>query len=219
MPSEKYTTYLSRTAQLHETVARHRGSLQIPNHPRFVLSFKAGCLSLELAAGTLRLVQEGNVSAAMALIRPQFECLVRGMWLLYAASDDWILMLSQPLTVETAKQGNKAPMLKDMLEALSKRTEPPLKFMVQQLNQFQEQGKVVLNSFTHGGMIPLARVGAGYPEWMVVNAIQNSNGVVTIAAQLLSVLTGDERNMAPVRQMFEDFQDCVRFERSSFEQQ
>lgn len=217
MPSEKYTTYLARTAQLHETVARHRNSLQIPKHPRVVLSFKAGCLSLELAAGTLRLAHEGNVSAAMALIRPQFECLVRGMWLLYAADDDWILKLSQPLTVETAKQGNKAPMLKDMLEALSKRTEPPLRFMVQQLNQFQEQGKVVLNSFTHGGMVPLARVGEGYPEWMVVNALQNSNGVVSISAQLLTVLTGDERNMAPVRTLFEDFQDVLTFERSSFE--
>lgn len=136
---------------------------------------------------------------------------------MYIASDDWIQTLSQPLTVETAKQGNKAPMLKEMLESLGTRTEPPLQFTVRQLHEFHELGKVVLNSFTHGGMVPLARVGSGYPEWLVLNAVQNSNGVVALAAQLLTVLTGDERNMVPVRQLYEDFQDCLKFERSSFE--
>jgi hypothetical protein len=217
MTSTKYSTFISRTAQLHEAVGMHTSRLQIQNHPRAILSFKAGCLSLELAAGTLRLVQEANVSAAFALVRPQFECVVRGMWLLYMASDEWIEKLSQPLTKETAKQGNKAPMLKEMLESLGTRTEPPLQFTVRQLQEFHELGKVVLNSFTHGGMIPLARVGAAYPEWMVLNAIQNSNGVVALATQLLSVLTGDPRNMEPVRQLYEDFQDCLKFERSSFD--
>ncbi|MFN7881462.1 MAG: DUF6988 family protein [bacterium] len=216
MPSEKYTTYLSRTAQLHKAVARHRDSLEIQNHPRVILSFKSGCLSLELAAGTLRLAQDGNVSSAMALIRPQFESVVRGMWLLYSASDDWIAKLSQPLTVEAAKEGNKAPMLKQMLEDLSKQTDARLRFMVRQLQEFQELGKVVLNSFTHGGMVPLARIGDTYPEWMVMNAMQNSNGVVAISAQLLSVLTADERNMVPVRKLYDDFQDCFKFERDSF---
>jgi hypothetical protein len=216
LPSKQYHDYLSRTGQLHQAVARHRAALEIPDHPRCVLSFKAGCLSLELASGALRLAQERNVSAAMALIRPQFESIVRGMWLLYSADENWIEVLSQPLTVETLKAGNKAPMLKEMLDALSKRDEPPLQFMIQQLKEFQEAGRVVLNSFTHGGMVPLARVGEVYPEWIVVNAFQNSNGVVTIAAQLLTVLTGDPRKMDPVRRMFEDFRDCLAFEKSSF---
>ena len=217
MTSSKYSTYLARTAQLHEAVAKHTSRLQIQNHPRVVLSFKAGFLSLELAAGTLRLVQEANVSAALALVRPQFESLVRGMWLMYIADKDWIDKLSQPLTTETAKEGNKAPMLKEMLESLGTRTEPPLQFTVRQLQEFHELGKVVLNSFTHGGMVPLARVGAAYPEWLVLNAVQNSNGVVALATQLLTVLTGDERNMVPVLQLYEDFQDCLKFERASFE--
>jgi len=217
MTSAKYSAFLSRTAQFHEAVATHTSRLQIHDHSRTILGFKAGCLSLELASGTLRLAQEANVSAALALVRPQFECLVRGMWLTYIASDEWIEKLSQPLTRETAKQGNKAPMLREMLDSLGTRTEPPLQFTIRQLQEFHELGKVVLNSFTHGGMIPLARVGAAYPEWMVLNAIQNSNGVVALATQLLSVLTGDPRTMKPVRQLYEDFQDCLKFERSSFD--
>jgi hypothetical protein len=55
------------------------------------------------------------------------------MWLTYIADDGWIQTLSEPLTVETAKQGNKAPMLKEMLDGLSTRTEPPLRFTVRQL--------------------------------------------------------------------------------------
>ena len=216
MTSSKYSTFLARTAQFHEAVGLHASRLQISDHPRLILSFKAGCLSLELAAGTLRLMQEGNVSAALALVRPQFECVVRGMWLFYMASDEWIEKLSQPLTSASAKQGNKAPMLKEMLDSLGTRTEPPLKFTVRQLQEFHELGKVVLNSFTHGGMIPLARVGTGYPEWMALNAMQNSNGVVALTTQLLSVLTGDQRSMEPVTQLYEEFQDCLKFERTSF---
>lgn len=217
MSSTNYSTFLERTAQLHEFVDTHCLSLQIPGHPRIILSHKAGYLSLQLAAGVLRLVQDGNVTAAMALIRPQFECLVRGMWLMYAASDEWIEKLSHPLTVASAKKGSGSPMLAKMLDALGKATEPRLQFMVQQLQGFHENGKVVLNSFTHGGMVPLARIGMGYSESMVLGAMQNSNGVLTLACQLLTVLTGRPENMEPIYRMYEEFEDCVKFERSKFD--
>lgn len=217
MTSSKYSTFLARTAQLHEAVGTHCLGLQIPGYPRVILSDKAGRLSLQLAAGALRLVQDGNVYAAMALMRPQFECLVRGMWLMYVASDDWIEKLSHPLTEASAKKGSGAPMLAKMLDGLGKTTEPRLQFMVRQLQEFHEKGKVVLNSFTHGGMVPLARVGAGYSESMVLGAMQNSNGVLTLSCQLLTVLTGQQENMAPVYRMYDEFEDCVKFERTKFE--
>lgn len=216
MASSNYSAFLTRTAQLHEAVEAHCLGLQIPGHPRIVLSYKAGCLSLQLAAGVLRLVQDSNVFAAMALIRPQFECLVRGMWLMYAASDEWIEKLSHPLTEASAKKGSGSPMLAKMLDALGKATEPRLQFMVQQLEKFNENGKAVLNSFTHGGMVPLARIGTGYSESMVLGAVQNSNGVLTLACQLLTVLTGQPENMAPVYRMYDEFEDCVKFERGEF---
>lgn len=217
MASSKYSAFLARTAQLHEAVGTHCLGLQIPGYPRVILSYKAGRLSLQLAAGALRLVQDGNVYAAMALIRPQFECLVRGMWLMYAASDEWIEKLSHPLTETSAKNGSGSPMLAKMLESLGKATEPRLLFMVQQLQEFHELGKAVLNSFTHGGMVPLAHAGAGYSESMVLGAMQNSNGVLTLSCQLLTVLTGKPENMVPVYRMYDEFEDCVKFERNKFE--
>lgn len=217
MASAEYSTFLARTAQLHEAVGEHCLGLQIPGRPRIVLSYKACRLSLQLAAGALRLAQENNVSAAMALIRPQFECLVRGMWLMYVASDDWIEKLSRPLTADSAKKGSGAPMLSKMLDALGKATEPRLQFMVQQLQSFHENGKVVLNSFVHGGMVPLARADGGYSESMVLVAIQNSSGALILACQLLTALTGKPENMGPVHRMFDEFEDCLKFERGSFE--
>lgn len=217
MTDSDYSTYLSRIAQLQRAVWAHVSELQIPGHPRLVLSFKAGSLSLQLANGAFRLIQARSVFPAIALIRPQFECLVRGVWLRYTADDVWIEKLSQPLTEESAKRGSQSPMLSEMLRSFDAEPHPKFQHFVNQLREFHEMGKTVLNSFTHGGMVPLARVGVEYPEWMVRTAIQNSTNVLVLTGQLLSILTCEPKNMEPIAQLYDDFQDCLKFERVSFD--
>jgi len=45
-----------------------------------------------------------------------------------------------------------------------------------------------LNSYVHGGIHPLQRHGAGYPEQLMKGIIKSSNGLLTMAA----ILTGNE---------------------------
>jgi hypothetical protein len=70
-------------------------------------------------------VGQGLLLFAYALLRPQFKCLVRGVWLLHAASDASVAKLAQPLSLESAKHADDAPMLAEMLKQSDKAPDSP----------------------------------------------------------------------------------------------
>tara|TARA_R110001583_G_scaffold165276_2_gene317814 strand:+ start:19327 stop:19617 length:291 start_codon:yes stop_codon:yes gene_type:complete len=76
---------LDRTAEFHEAVHQHVGELLPVPEPRFLTAFQSGLLSLEHALSAFMLFQHGLCPSAIALARPQYESLVRGVWLLHAA--------------------------------------------------------------------------------------------------------------------------------------
>lgn len=66
-----------------------------------------------------------------------------------------------------------------------------------------------MNSYAHGGLHPLARTVTGYPEELTYDVVRNSNAVVALTTQLASILSGDSRNMDPVRRFHVEFADCL----------
>jgi len=75
---------------------------------RFTIAFQAGVLSIEHAIAALVLIDNELNASGYVLFRPQFETLVRGVWLLHAASDIWIEKLNEPLTIESARRRTQA---------------------------------------------------------------------------------------------------------------
>ncbi len=208
MTDEKLHRLLDRTAQFHTEVQRHVQSLLSAPDERFVAAFQSGLLSLEHALSTLMLVDQGLFSSAIALTRPQFESLVRGVWLLHAASDSWVAKLSEPLTMETAKRANEGLGLADMLNELEAHPDAPAP-IVAQLREYKEVTWKAMNSYAHGGLHPLSRTMTGYPPQLIYDVIRNSNAVVALTAQLQSILSGVAENMQPVREMHEHFADVL----------
>ncbi|WP_425125954.1 DUF6988 family protein [Burkholderia anthina] len=137
----------------------------------------------------------------------QYESLVRGIWLLYAASENRVARLSVPLTEENARRANDGRMLADMLKELDTSDAPTS--LLEQVKNYRDVAWKALNSYTHGGLHPLARTVSGYPPQLTIDVLKNSNGLTCIAAQLASVLSGDPENMQPVRQLHIDFADCI----------
>lgn len=76
-------------------------------------------------------------ASAIALLRPQYESLVRGIWLLYAASDNWVEKLSEPLTMESAKRANEGLRLAEMLNQLESHTAMP-KLIMESLLDYKD---------------------------------------------------------------------------------
>ena len=208
MTEEKLLQLIERTAAFHERVQQHVQTLTPYPDVRFITAFQSGLLSLEHAVSALVLFEQGLFSSAIALTRPQFESLVRGIWLLHAASENWVTKLSEPLTMESAKRANEGEGLAEMLKQLEANPDAPAG-IVAQLREFKEVAWKAMSSYTHGGLHPLSRTMNGYPAQLIYDVIRNGNAVVALSAQLLAILSGNPQNMAPVRQMHTDFMDIL----------
>ena len=208
MTDEELNQLLGRTAGFHEAVQTHVGTLAPHPGRRFLVAFQSGMLSLEHAISSLVLFEHGLVSSAISLTRPQFESLVRGVWLLHAASSNWVEKLSEPLTIESAKRANEGIGLAEMLKQLESHPDAPAP-IVRQLQEYKEVTWKAMNSYAHGGIHPLARTMTGCPVQLAYDVIRNSNAVVALTAQLLSILTGEPKNMQPVRKLHVEFADVL----------
>ena len=205
---EELTALLDRTGAFQEAVHAHVSDLIPVEERRYLVAFQAGLLSLEHATGAFVLICQGLFPSAYSLMRPQYESLVRGIWLMHAASDTWVEKLGEPLTSESAKRANEGPMLAEMLKGLEKSKNAPAP-IVAQLKEYRDVTWKALNSYAHGGLHPLSRTLAGYPSQLTYDVVRNSNAVVALATQLVSILSGDPRNMEPVRQLHIEYSDCL----------
>jgi len=200
--------FLDRTAHFHLAVTSHVAGLIPVGGTRCSIAFQAAVLSLEHAAASLLLIRGAFFPSAFSLMRPQYESLVRGVWLLYASSETWVAKLSEPLTLENAKRANEGLGLADMLKELESSMQSP-KPIVEQLKEYKNAAWKAMNSYAHGGLHPLSRTLSGYPVQLTVDAVRNSNAIVALAGQLASILTGDASNMAPVKTFHTEFADCL----------
>ena len=61
----------------------------------------------------------------------------------------------------------------------------------------------------HGGIHPLRRHAEGYPLYLILRILENSNALSTMAGMTLAILTGDERITKPMSKIQHDFADCL----------
>lgn len=199
---------LARTVDLHQAAHELVDGFEPYPELRFELAFQSGLLSMEHATAAMLLMQSEMPASAISLLRPQFESLVRGMWLKFAATESQVEKLSMPLTVETARRGDDLPMLADMLKRLEGVPEAP-KHIVAQLQGYKDITWKALNSYTHGGIHPLSKFVTGYPPKLVYDSLCNSNGILLMATQMLCILTGVPENQPHWRKLVDEYSDCV----------
>ena len=204
---EKLDQALGRSDELHAAVLELVDSFEPYPGLRFELAFQSGTLSMEHATSAMLLMHADMPASAIALLRPQFESLVRAFWLMYSASETQVEKLSMPLTLETAKRGDDLPMMAEMLKRLEASPEAP-KHVVAQLKAYKDVAWKALNSFTHGGIHPLSKFVTGYAPKLVFDSLCNSNGIFMMTAQMLCILTGAPANQTRWRKLIDEFKDC-----------
>jgi hypothetical protein len=201
---------LRRSAELHAAAVTCMSESTPTDHPRVISSYQCALMSVEQAAGALALLTIGMPNAAMALFQPQFETLIRGVWLLEAADEKWVRQYHEPSSEESPRPADEAPGVKAMFEELVKREDPRVNDIVEHLDEYRAQSLRALNSVTHGGMHPMSRSGTGYPTTVVDNVVRCANGLVCYAAQMAALISTDaEANLILVRVLHRDFQDCL----------
>jgi hypothetical protein len=151
-------------------------------------------------------------NSGAAVLRLQYEALLRAAWLLYGASPSHIEKLAGVLDLEAEKAAKNLPGATDMLESVVKEAPQGLSAPIVEFNQYSRHA---LNSFVHTGIHPLRRARDGFPLEMATTIVRISNGLMHIAYRMLASLSGSQPRMNKVTHVFRAFTDCVPIVQSS----
>ena len=193
--------------------------IEISDHPlyddssRITATADFCILALEHAESVRNLAEKELYASCIALMRVQFETLVRGIWALYCASDEQIQKITAGLNAIAQQQPEKIPMAHDMLLALCEKPQAAVPFNA--LSEFKEYSWKPLNSFVHAGIHPLARQRGGYPIQFIEQLIKISNGLVVITFMQMCVLTGNGDLQKQISPLHTRFADCLPDHRNS----
>jgi hypothetical protein len=213
-PDQTIEHSLERSAHLRAVVVKTLGLDQddmvlIDSHGTHIAITAAG-LSMEHGDSVLLLMAAGNANTATATLRMQFESMVRGAWAIYAATVPEIEVLEQDLTVEADERARKVATYGDMLKALRKQECPAPRLLVDEVGRIDQVLRHGLNSFVHGGFQPLKRHSEGFPVFLVLQVIETSNAIATMAAALVAALIADEgRRMSRLNALIPEFRDVL----------
>ena len=201
---------LGRSDELSEAILAILSDSDFNPSPRGQASFSMCGVSMEHGSAIRLLIASGYATAAIGLMRLQFESLVRAMWLLYASSDLDIAKLVAPLSSASEQAAKNLPTANAMIDDIRKvaGTSAPAQAH-QMLVHFRDVQMKALNSFVHAGIHPLRRNAEGYPLPLILRVLQTSNALTTMAGMTLAILTADEAVTTPMSRIQRTFEDCL----------
>jgi hypothetical protein len=197
---------LSRSAELEKELVLLLNLNPFADSDRFNSSRIMCSISFEHSTSAKILIGATNFTSAAALIRLQFEALVRAMWLLYAASDLSVSKLTCDLTVESSEIANKLPMLSEMLVALEGKAPQEA---INMLLEFKKYSWKNLSSFVHGGIHAVSRHAHGYPVSLLSQLLKNSNAISVMVGMHLVILTGSQNFSGKMVAIQKAYCDCL----------
>jgi len=166
-----------------------RYKLSIPSNERSVICVMCFDLAIEHHAAIFQLFESGLRGSMFALLRIQFEALVRGQYFQFCATEnqmelfrkdkDFVKNLGEMITATEGKIGDKLGVL----------------------SNFKKKSYTFMNSFTHTGYQHLTRrmdqegkFGAvNYPDQEVLQVLQTSRSFALLSYAGLATLGGDKK--------------------------
>jgi hypothetical protein len=196
---------LHRSDELSAELAAFLALPPYNNSARITLSRTLCGVSFEHAESVRILINTGNFTSSLGVLRMQYDALVKSVWALYAASDNMIGRLQSELNAETVKWADKVPQLSEILAELEGKA-PAL--AIDPLLEFKEYSWKPLSSYIHGGIHAITRHGNGYPTALLSQAVRSSNGLHVMAGMMLVILSGDSREQGKVSGIQQRFANC-----------
>jgi hypothetical protein len=175
---------------------------------RAELCLAALLLSLEHAAVLREALAGGAPSSGAALFRLQFEALLRGAWIRFAASDVQLTKLAQPISEQSEQTAKSLPGNQDMMSSI---TASAPRGLVEPLAQFNDDIRHPLNSYVHAGLHPIRRRLHGFPSDLVFLMLRQSNQLLHHAYRLMALVHNSQPLMDKVTSVHVQFNDCVGY--------
>jgi hypothetical protein len=200
--SNEFADYLEETIDSAGTMAAG---------DRVEATAAAADLGFEHAFAVRTLFEAGAPNSASAILRLQYEALLRAAWLLYAATDAEVSKAGAELNLENVSAAKSIAGAGDMLKALERclETQPELRGLVVPLREIRDASWSALNGFVHGGLHPLARTRDGFPDALAANLLKFSNGMLHLTARISARLTGSSEALKKIEQSISKFSNAL----------
>lgn len=173
---------------------------------RLDLVYQCCDISIEHGLAVKTLLEAKLDTSELALFRIQFESVVRAYWLLLRASNEQILKM-QTLSVRELFENEKMPMVSEMIEQLKNIEE--IKSIALQFEEFKFYSLKHLNSIVHTGKHSIIRNSVGLSHKQSSDVVKQSNGFVSMAAQLLLRHAGKEKW---IHRLHAKYRECFQME-------
>jgi len=190
-------------ARLHQLLGDHHNGT-LPLAPRARATVSTSRISTEHASALRLLFRSARGISATALLRSQYEALIRATWLTFSASDREVERLTDSLSSESELAAKNLPSTSEMLRSLDG---PAPSALLEPLRQFRAVSWHSLNSYVHAGIHPIARSTTGFPQALAMQVIRNSNGLLHLALRLQASFA-DQATMDRMAHARDDFEDC-----------
>lgn len=145
----------------------------------------------------------GNPTVAMALVRLNYEALVRANWVLFGADEVWVETFAG-----TVVDNNEPdfPRIGTMLDRIA---EVPACRLATALSELKQRAWSAMNSYTHGGQRQVARYLGGYDDDMLEEVMRTVNALVWYGARTAFHAGEDEEVGRQLLGVYDAFQDCM----------
>lgn len=204
---EAIRTILIRSNEMDACIEDELAGATFPSDDRAEVSLLMCNISHEHSYAIRILVGNDLPTAATALVRLQYESLVRAMWILFAAPDDQIPDLNKIISAEIeALIARDTPSIAKMIQAISEAGHVKAS---DELARFKQVNWFILNSIVHGGIRPLLLHRHGCSLADALNIVQSSNALSTMTAMFLAIMSEDKEIMQSMSAIQRPFQDCL----------
>lgn len=148
--------------------------------------------ALEHATSQRALIGVENNGTALALVRLHFEAVVRAIWVLQGAKDEWLEEFTSPVAPGDLNEPQLGPPIPSMLDAIALK----IPDVERELRRLYATAKV-MHSFVHGGAHMVAHALRGYPPDKLVDVLRNRN-LLTLMLCNVMVVASNKRELQGV---------------------
>ncbi|MGV8940047.1 MAG: DUF6988 family protein [Lysobacter sp.] len=200
-----FTTTLDRSLALEALVYAAWEPLELDDEASARAAAGLCTFTLDHGQG-LRTLLPSVPPSAIALLRLQYETLVRAVWAQHAANERDLSRLFAPLTSQSQQAAKQLPGVPEMLVAIEKAGPTGAAALLGRTRSRLWDG---LNSFIHGGIHPFQRGEEGYPVTLLIDVLKNANAMSMLTLLVLAEITDDVDVMVLVSGLHEEFQDVL----------
>ncbi len=156
-------------------------------------------------AKSLRVLYDLELNGtATAILRMQFESVVRLMWLHFSAADSFVESYTGGISVDHPPK--EFPTVTEMIEKIKN---SGVKGTGEMLEEFKNAGWKGMNNHIHNGYLALSRHASSYPAKLVVQIICSSNALNVMTAMVLARVNLSQTDLHFVKSLQLSYQDIM----------